>query len=77
VGRPRFPPDRDEHRRLLTDFVAAARDGDLPRLESLLRADVVAWSDGGGRARAARRAPRARWACQGGPVRVAPHRPPS
>lgn len=55
VRRPRFPPDRDEHRRLLTDFVAAARDGDLPRLESLLRADVVAWTDGGGRARAARR----------------------
>ncbi|AEH11763.1 RNA polymerase, sigma-24 subunit, ECF subfamily [Candidatus Protofrankia datiscae] len=53
--RPRFVPNRDEHRRLLSDFVAAARDGDLPRLESMLRADVIAWTDGGGRARAARR----------------------
>ncbi|SBW29145.1 ECF subfamily RNA polymerase sigma-24 subunit [Candidatus Protofrankia californiensis] len=55
VDRPRFAPSRDEHRRLLTDFVAAARDGDLPRLESMLRADVIAWTDGGGRVRAARR----------------------
>jgi RNA polymerase sigma-70 factor (ECF subfamily) len=60
AARPRFPPDRAEHQRLLTGFVAAARDGDLPRLEGLLRADVIAWSDGGGRARAARRPIRGR-----------------
>lgn len=54
AGRPKFAPSPDEHRRLLADFVAAARDGDLARLEKLLRADVVAYSDGGGRARAAR-----------------------
>jgi RNA polymerase sigma-70 factor (ECF subfamily) len=53
--RRRFTVARDEHQRLLTSFLAAARDGDLARLENLLHADVVAWSDGGGRARAARR----------------------
>jgi len=53
-GRTRFTPSPAEHRRLLTDFVAAARGGDLDRLRSLLHADVVAWSDGGGRVRAAR-----------------------
>ncbi|HEX6498174.1 MAG TPA: RNA polymerase sigma factor SigJ [Micromonosporaceae bacterium] len=54
AGRARFTPSPDEHRRLLADFVAAARDGDLGRLEKLLHTDVVAYSDGGGRARAAR-----------------------
>ena len=55
AGRSRFRPGRDEHRRLLAGFVAAAREGDLARLESMLHADAVAWSDGGGRGRAARR----------------------
>lgn len=54
-GRTRFEPSREEQQRLLTDFVAAAREGDLARLESMLQADVIAWSDGGGRARAARK----------------------
>jgi RNA polymerase sigma-70 factor (ECF subfamily) len=53
--KPRFEPSAREQRLLLREFVAAARDGDLPRLERLLHADVVAWSDGGGRARAARK----------------------
>jgi RNA polymerase sigma factor (sigma-70 family) len=53
-GRRRFPVPADEHRRLLIDFVAAARQGDLHRLHRLLHADAVAWSDGGGRVRAAR-----------------------
>jgi RNA polymerase sigma-70 factor (ECF subfamily) len=53
-GRPRYTPSREEHERLLTGFIAAAREGDLARLESLLAADVVAYSDGGGRVRAAR-----------------------
>lgn len=53
AGRPRFTAGPAEHRRLLAAFVAAARDGDLPRLESLLHADVVAYTDGGGRTRAA------------------------
>ncbi|WP_410581158.1 RNA polymerase sigma-70 factor [Amycolatopsis sp. lyj-108] len=41
--------------RLVESFLSAAKDGDLPALESLLTADVTAWSDGGGKATAARR----------------------
>jgi RNA polymerase sigma-70 factor (ECF subfamily) len=52
-GRPRFTPVPAEHERLLSGFVAAARAGDLTRLGELLHSDVVAWSDGGGRVRAA------------------------
>jgi RNA polymerase sigma-70 factor (ECF subfamily) len=54
AGRSRFTPDPDAHARLLADFVAAARNGDLTRLERLLHRDVVVWSDGGGRVPAAR-----------------------
>jgi DNA-directed RNA polymerase specialized sigma24 family protein len=44
-----------ERRRLLERFLAAARVGDLARLEQLLAVDVVAWIDGGGRVPAALR----------------------
>jgi len=40
---------------LLGAFVAAARSGDVDRLTELLHADVRAYQDGGGKARAARR----------------------
>lgn len=40
---------------LVGKFVTAARSGDLAALESMLVADVAAWSDGGGVVRAARR----------------------
>ncbi|WP_433217150.1 RNA polymerase sigma factor SigJ [Dactylosporangium sp. CS-047395] len=53
-GRARFSTDPAEIARLLDGFLAAARDGDVARLERLLHEDVVVWSDGGGRARAAR-----------------------
>ncbi|GAB2663300.1 sigma-70 family RNA polymerase sigma factor [Kribbella swartbergensis] len=53
--RPRFEPTPEEQQRLLLDFVAAARDGDLARLESMLKESVVEWSDGGGKRRIARR----------------------
>ncbi|MGN9804613.1 RNA polymerase sigma factor SigJ [Micromonospora sp. L32] len=53
-GRRRFNADRAEQRRLLEAFLAAARDGDLPRLTELVATDAVAWTDGGGAARAAR-----------------------
>lgn len=43
-----------ELRRLVERFLAAAREGDLAELESMLAADVVSWSDGGGRVSAAR-----------------------
>ncbi len=54
-GRSRFEPTRAEQQRLLEDFVAAAREGDLPRLQAMLRDDVTAWSDGGGKAPTARK----------------------
>jgi RNA polymerase sigma-70 factor (ECF subfamily) len=50
----RTPTTGSEQRRLLTAFVAAARDGDMAALEELLAADVVSYSDGGGVARATR-----------------------
>lgn len=40
---------------LLDAFVNAARDGDLASLHDLLHAEVVAYSDGGGKRKAARR----------------------
>ncbi|WP_327633237.1 sigma-70 family RNA polymerase sigma factor [Kribbella sp. NBC_00482] len=51
----RYEPTAAEQRRLLLDFVAAARDGDLPRLESMLRDDVISWTDANGARRAARK----------------------
>jgi RNA polymerase sigma-70 factor (ECF subfamily) len=53
-GTARFSTDRATHAELLHRFMAAARDGDLAALSELLRADVVAWSDGGGKVGAAR-----------------------
>ncbi|WP_407320455.1 sigma-70 family RNA polymerase sigma factor [Isoptericola halotolerans] len=46
--------DASEHRRLLGEFVAAARDGDLARFEQFLAEGVVARTDGGDRVHAAR-----------------------
>ncbi|AHH99105.1 RNA polymerase sigma-70 factor [Kutzneria viridogrisea] len=50
----RTPVTGPEQRRLLTAFVAAAREGDLAALEELFAADVVSYSDGGGVVRASR-----------------------
>ena len=50
------PVDPARHRTLLEAFVAAARDGDVKRLEQVLSAEVVSTTDGAGIApRAARR----------------------
>jgi RNA polymerase sigma-70 factor, ECF subfamily len=49
------PVDAGEHDRLLRRFLEATRDGDVDGLLQLLTADVVTWSDGGGKATAARR----------------------
>jgi RNA polymerase sigma-70 factor (ECF subfamily) len=50
------PVDPVTHRTLLEAFVAAARDGDVKRLEQVLSADVVSTTDSAGQApRAARR----------------------
>jgi RNA polymerase sigma-70 factor (ECF subfamily) len=53
--RPRrLQVDLHAQRRLLAGFVAAAREGDTAQLVRMLAADATAWSDGGGRVRAAR-----------------------
>ncbi|MBH1938714.1 RNA polymerase sigma-70 factor [Streptomyces sp. AV19] len=55
AARKRGRPSREEHERLLTRFLDAAAGGDLAALKDLLSADVTAWSDGGGKVRAALR----------------------
>ncbi|RZU24336.1 RNA polymerase sigma-70 factor (ECF subfamily) [Kribbella rubisoli] len=55
LDRARFEPTIEEQQRLLLDFVAAARDGDLVRLEAMLKDSVTSWTDGGGVRRAARK----------------------
>jgi RNA polymerase sigma-70 factor (ECF subfamily) len=46
-------PSGEAHLRLVAEFLAAARSGDLEGLRALLHEDVVVWADGGGRVRAA------------------------
>lgn len=58
--RPRFETSRDEHHELARRFMAAAQEGDLAGLESLLAHDVVLTGDGGGRAPAPARPLRGR-----------------
>lgn len=53
-GTRRFAPGRDEHAQLLEKLLTAARAGDLPALRAVLHRDAVVWTDGGGKARAAR-----------------------
>jgi RNA polymerase sigma-70 factor (ECF subfamily) len=65
--RPRFDTSAEEQRRVTEEFLAACLGGDLGRMMELLAPDVVLWSDGGGKARAALRPVRgaakvARWA---------------
>lgn len=54
-SRAAAPVDPARHRRLVEEFAAAARAGDLARFERYLAADVVASSDGGGRVHATRK----------------------
>jgi RNA polymerase sigma-70 factor (ECF subfamily) len=51
------PVDPTSHRTLLEAFIAAARDGDVKRLEQLLSAEVVSTTDSAGEARRAARRP--------------------
>lgn len=48
----REPVDKDEQRKLLAAFMAAAQEGDLATLVELLATDAVNYSDGGGIVRA-------------------------
>jgi RNA polymerase sigma-70 factor (ECF subfamily) len=55
-ARPgRFTPSRTEHEHLLEQFLLGVRTGDLDGLLGLLSDDVVVYSDGGGKAAAARK----------------------
>ena len=53
--RPRFEPVPDEHARLVMAFGLAVSQGDLAGLSNLLADDIVFYSDGGGRVKAALR----------------------
>jgi RNA polymerase sigma-70 factor (ECF subfamily) len=53
--RPRYPATREEQRRVVEAFFAAARDGDMDGLVALLDPEVVLRSDGGGCVTAARK----------------------
>lgn len=54
-GRPRFEASAAVRTDLLTRFLAAAAEGALDQLESLLAHDVTVWSDGGGKTSAGTR----------------------
>jgi RNA polymerase sigma-70 factor (ECF subfamily) len=56
AARPRFDASREQRDELTRRFFAAARDGDVEGLESLLAEDVVLHGDGGGKAPALGRA---------------------
>lgn len=47
--RPRFDVAPDQHRRVLAQFLLAARDGDRKAMKELLAEDVHLVSDGGGK----------------------------
>ncbi|GAA3943321.1 RNA polymerase sigma-70 factor [Actinomadura viridis] len=53
--RPRFETDRRERRAATERFLDAAMGGDINVLMEALAPDVVLWTDGGGKVRAARR----------------------
>ncbi len=50
AGKPRFDASKAERDELARRFFAAAAEGDVEDLVSLLAADVVAYADGGGKA---------------------------
>jgi RNA polymerase sigma-70 factor (TIGR02957 family) len=53
--RTRFEADSEHGRELTARFLGACTTGDLDELKRMLADDVVIWSDGGGKAQAARR----------------------
>jgi RNA polymerase sigma-70 factor (ECF subfamily) len=53
--RTRFEADSEHSRQLTAQFLEACMTGDLDGLFGMLADDVVVWSDGGGKASAARR----------------------
>lgn len=64
--RPRYEAPADVRRRITDKFLAACVGGDLNQMMAMLAPDVAAWTDGGGKIRAALRPVRgadkvARW----------------
>lgn len=55
AGRPRFDVSPTEQQQLAERFTLACATGDLDSLLDTLAADITLWSDGGGKAAAARR----------------------
>jgi RNA polymerase sigma-70 factor (ECF subfamily) len=55
AARPRFVLPKERGLQIAAAFFAASRHGDMAELRSLLADDVTAYSDGGGKARAATR----------------------
>jgi RNA polymerase sigma-70 factor, ECF subfamily len=53
ADRPRFDMPKERGLEIAAAFFAASRNGDMQQLRSLLAADVTAYADGGGKARAA------------------------
>jgi RNA polymerase sigma-70 factor (ECF subfamily) len=53
AARPRFDLPKGRGLQIAAAFFAASRSGDMQQLRSLLAADVTAYADGGGKARAA------------------------
>ena len=53
--RPRYDAPADTRRRVTDRFLAACTGGDLNQMMELLAPDVIAWTDGGGKVRAALR----------------------
>jgi RNA polymerase sigma-70 factor (ECF subfamily) len=54
AARPRYAASKEQHLRLLTGFVMAVQSGEVGQIEAMLAEDARSWTDGGGRARAAR-----------------------
>ncbi|MBI0297436.1 RNA polymerase sigma-70 factor [Streptomyces sp. PRKS01-29] len=53
--RPRYDAPAEVRRQVTDEFLAACLGGDLNRMMELLAPDVTAWSDGGGKVKAALR----------------------
>ena len=53
--RPRYDAPADTRRKVTDEFLAACLGGDLNRMMALLAPEVTAWTDGGGKIRAALR----------------------
>jgi len=53
--RPRYDAPADTRRRVTDEFLAACLGGDISHVMELLAPDVTAWTDGGGKVRAALR----------------------